>query len=172
MCNDLQHCFSSLRLADICLCTALLMSRHSVWIRLRSGLGCAPATLWFFSFSSLSVVDLLLAAVFLLLLICLLDRWPQICLYKEELWLQMLRSCGCKAMEISCPPPPYFTVSIWGLCWHVIYTAETDETRGFLLATLCIVMKFNRLRPVESDVAFVWAWNEFAVTSWKDCSTM
>lgn len=155
MCKDLQHCFSSLRFADICLCTALLMSRHSVWIRLRSGLGCAPATLWFFSFSSFSVVDLLVS----LQMFCCCC-WS-VCWTDGLRFASIRRSCdfkrsgrvAAKQYQISSPPPPYFTVSIWCLCWYVICTAEREETRGFLLATLpnntfhffpnCIVMNFN-----------------------------
>lgn len=60
--SSLQCCFISLRFASICLCTALLLSHHSILIRLSSGLWpghCDALILFFFSHS---VVDLLLCS--------------------------------------------------------------------------------------------------------------
>jgi len=73
-CSSLQCCFSSLRFVDICLCTPLLKSHHSISVRLRSGLWLGKCNILILVFFSHSVIDLLVCLGSLSY--CTTQFWP------------------------------------------------------------------------------------------------
>ena len=125
-CSSVQCCFSSLRLAGIRLCTALLRSHHSISIRLRSGLWLDHFNTLILFFFRHSGVDLL---IFLGSLSCCMTqplavrhdglKFDSRILRFTDMFIKYSMSARCpssveaKQAQIFSPPPPCITADSW-----------------------------------------------------------